>query len=158
MVDSFIKLLNLNNGAEKFARVLIKTNQDCKEFYEKFLYKNKLIINDLYDFRNSKINISSVTLDKFLSMCHTIGIKEAFETTFLYHFSVHIIELVENMISEGKTSLEEIYMSFIENPYNKDFIRSITCVWQRVFIMLQLFMLSKRKEFKRSFLPCQNKK
>ena len=115
-VDKFIDSLVLNDELKCFAKVLLRTQDDCKEFYIKYLGNNHYIIDDLLDYRKSKIDISDMSFDKFTEMCDNIGMKKAFEKAFLYYFSTQAIELIEYMILAGKTSLEEIYSLFVRNP------------------------------------------
>lgn len=115
-VDKFVDSLGLKDELKGFAKVLLRTQDDCKEFYIKHLGNNHYIINDLLDYRKSKIDISDMSFDKFAEMCDNIGMKKAFENTFLYHFNTQAIKLVESMIFAGKTSLEEIYSLFVRNP------------------------------------------
>lgn len=115
-VDKFVDSLGLKDELKCFAKVLLRTQDDCKEFYIKCLGNNYYIIDDLLDYRKSKIDMSDMSFDKFTEMCDNIGMKKAFEKMFLYHFSTQAIELVESMILVGKTSLEEIYSLFVRNP------------------------------------------
>jgi hypothetical protein len=115
-VDKFIDSLELKGELKGFAKVLLRTQDDCIEFYIKHFGNNHYIINDLLDYRKSKIDMSNLSFDKFAEMCNNIGMKEAFENVFLYHFSTQAIKLVEFMILTDKTSLEEIYSSFVRNP------------------------------------------
>ncbi len=115
-VNKFVDSLELNDELKCFAKVLLRTQDDCKEFYIKYLGNNHYIIDDLLDYRKSKIDISDMSFDKFTEMCDNIGMKKAFEKAFLYYFSTQAIELIEYMILAGKTSLEEIYSLFVRNP------------------------------------------
>lgn len=123
-VDKFVDSLGLEGELKCFAKVLLRTQDDCEEFYIKYLGNNNYIIFDLLDYRESKINMSDMSFDKFVEMCDNIGVKKAFEETFLYYFSTQAIELVEYMILVGETSLEEIYSSFVKNP-NENVMKSV---------------------------------
>lgn len=124
-VSKFIDSLHLNSELKRFAKVLIKTKEDCTDFYINHLGNNDYIIDDLLDYRQSKISMSDITFDKFKEMCDNIGIKKAFEETFLYYFNLNTVKLIESLIANGKTSLEEIYSLFVSNP-DENIVKYIT--------------------------------
>lgn len=114
-VDDFLNALELSNELSHFAKVLIKTEDDCIDFYINYFGNNNYIIYDLLDYRKSKIDMS-ISFDEFVELCSNKGIKKAFEEIFLYYFSPQIVEFIEATINEERITLEEIYFSFVENP------------------------------------------
>lgn len=122
--SNFIQSLQFNDANRKLAFVLLKSEEDCREFYIDFFGRNVYAIDDLLDYREHKLSISDMSLDKFMHMCNNIGIKRAFEETFLYFFSPHSIKLVELRANEGRVSLEDIYNSFVRNP-NENVLKNV---------------------------------
>lgn len=123
-ISNFIESLNMRGDVRRLAEVLLKSEDDCKDFYINYFGRNRYIIFDLLDYRESKIDISDMSFDKFVDMCDNIGIKEAFEQNFLQHFDSHDVGFIESMIKKGRTSLRRIYDSFIENP-NHSILKNI---------------------------------
>ena len=115
-VKYFIDSLNMNDEFNKLAEVLLKNKKDCNDFYAKYLGNNNYKIDDLLDFREDKLSIEDMSFDRFMLMCDNIGIKKAFEKTFLYHFDSQIVRFIENRIENDMVSLEDIYSSFVNNP------------------------------------------
>ena len=114
-IKNFIESLFVPNEWRELASVLFITEQDCNDFYIGFLGRNTYIIDDLLDFRENKLAMTDISLDNFLEMCDNMSTQKAFETTFLQPFTYDEIELISTAISDGKTSLEDIYNRFQKN-------------------------------------------
>src|SRR5690606_4218091 len=97
---------------------------DCDSFYIGYYGRNNYIIDDLLDYREYRVSIADMSFDKFIDMCDNKGIKEAFESTFLYHLSNESASFIEAIIKTGKTSLEEIYSLFVRNP-NENVLKNV---------------------------------
>lgn len=115
-VSNFIQSLKLQKMNKALAEVLLKSKEDCDNFYIGFLGRNPYTVDDFLDYREHKLSISDMTLDKFIDMCDTKASREVFESTFLQHINLSSIELIDRAISEGRASLEGIYNNFIANP------------------------------------------
>jgi hypothetical protein len=109
-VSNFIATL----GLPKIAEGVLKTTDDCQSFYIGYFGRNKYVANDLLDYRDHKIKNSNITLDLFLDMCYT-NISKAFEDTFVQSFSDIHMELIEDALFKGRTTLEELYVKFHKN-------------------------------------------
>ena len=123
-VEKFINSLGLGGDNKGLAQVLIKDERDVKDFYIGYLGNNAYIIDDLLDYRESKISILNMSFNKFSNMCDDLGIKDAFEQTFSFYFNSQSIKLVKMMIELERTSLEDIYYQFVKNP-NENILKNI---------------------------------
>lgn len=110
--ESFIESLML----PPVAKYILRSNEDCKVFFEKYFGTNSNPIDDLIDYREDKIEEGIIDLDTFLEQVKENGIKEVFENVFLQEFTTYDIELIESQISKGVTSLEIIYNQFTSSP------------------------------------------
>lgn len=110
-VQKFIDKL----GLPTLANILLKTFDECQTFYRDYYKKNANVIDDLLDYREYKLSISDMTFDKYLEMCRNLGVKVAFENTFLQPISMQEAALIEKAIFSGKVTLEHIYNSFRQN-------------------------------------------
>lgn len=119
-VQRFIDKLSLPN----LASVLLKTIGDCQLFYQEYFRKNTNVIDDLLDYREYKLSISDITLEKYLEMCQDLGVKLAFENTFLQPITLQESMLIEKAISNGKVTLEYIYNLFQIN-INKNIMKYV---------------------------------
>lgn len=116
-IENFINSINFESSeCRDLARVLLQSESDCNNFYIGFLGRSKHKIDDLLDYRESKLSDSNITIDLFLEMCYNEGMRDSFEKTFFQSFSSIDIAMVSNSITEGKTSLKELYAGFQKNP------------------------------------------
>lgn len=119
-IEGFIESLSL----PKDYCVLFETVEDCQLFFESYYMRNRYLVDDLLDFREYKINKSEKTLDLFIEECYTIGMKQAFESTFYQSFTTGCMRIVERAIGEGKTSIEQLFIGFQKNP-NENILKNI---------------------------------
>lgn len=119
--ERFIKSLDLPT---KIARGVLRTNEDCNAFYIGHYGRSKYAIDDLLNYRESRIAESTATLESFLSMCEKVGIKITFEHTFYQSFEDFEIDIIENAIKDGTVSLESIYNGFKASP-NKNILHNV---------------------------------
>lgn len=116
-VEGFIKSLDLPQEST----ILFRTIGDCHSFYITNYGRNTCVADDILDYRESKLESSNITLEMFVSMCSTKGIKTAFQETFLQFFDGEDVALIYESLSSGKTTLESIYSQFKMNP-NKNIL------------------------------------
>lgn len=119
-IENFIKEFNL---PRMIAKPLLKTVDDCDEFYIYFYGRNRWAVDDLFTYRHHKIANSNITFEKFVDMYHENAL-EALETTFLQSFDMYDVEFIIECIASKKTSLEAIYNGFIVNP-NKNIMQDL---------------------------------
>lgn len=117
-VKTFIKSLKL----PYLAYAVLKTFDECQEFFRYYYMRNRYAIDDLMEYRIHKIKALNISLEEFLDMCNNEGIKYAFETTFLQPISSQQAKRFEEEIRKGTITLEYIYNSFQEN-YNKNILK-----------------------------------
>lgn len=98
------------------ASLLLKTEEDSKNFFGKFFRRNRYSIDDMLDFRRFKVNADRKTLATFINECHNGDMKNVFESTFYQTFTVESIELINKAISEERTSLKDLFINFQNNP------------------------------------------
>ena len=110
--DSFIDSLML----PPVARCILRSNEDCTVFSEKYFGTNPNPIDDLLDYREDKIEKGIIDLNTFLEQVRENGIEATFESVFLQEFTTYDIEMIESQISKGVTSLEIIYRNFKSRP------------------------------------------
>lgn len=120
-VENFIQSLGL---PEVIAKGVLRSVEDCQNFYIGFYGRNRYVTDDLLDYRENKIASSNISLHVYLGMCEEIGLLNAFEETFLQSFTEDDIQLVTNAVVEGKITLEEIYLDFKKNP-NKNILKNV---------------------------------
>ncbi|GIN67038.1 hypothetical protein FKN04_12835 [Bacillus glycinifermentans] len=113
-VEQFIHSLSL---PFVIAKGILRSDEDCHLFYNKFYMKNRNTVDDLLDFKEYKISKSNIELNEFLKICQEEGIHEIFEQTFFQVFSPPEIKLINSALSSGKVTLTQIYNSFKENPH-----------------------------------------
>lgn len=104
--------------------VLFKSVEDCNDFYIGYFGRNRHMIDDLLDYREYKLSIAKITLDKFITLCDNKVNREIFELTFLQKFYDEDISLIEKAISQGKISLHDIFNGFKNNP-NKNILKYV---------------------------------
>lgn len=108
-------LLSLpQNTANGLSEILLKEKKDFHIFYIEFFGKNRHLSDDLFDFREYKINKNKLSLSIFMSNC-LYGLKQTFIETFLQKFSDDDIQQISSAIEEGRVTLEYIFNSFYEN-------------------------------------------
>lgn len=120
-VGNFIESLEL---PKSIAEPLLKTVEDCQQFYSDFYNRNRHVADDLLDYREYKITKSEITLDIFLNQCYTLGMQQAFELTFLQSFSLKDIKIVNDAIADRKVTLASLYGNFKKNP-NKNVLKNV---------------------------------
>lgn len=111
-VNGFIESLKL----PELAKVLLVSTEDCEFFLKNYYLKNNFLYDDLLDFRDYKIEKSDKTFDSFKKDCYTKNLRQAFEQTFYQTFTVYDIEHITNAIITNRTSLEQLFNAFKENP------------------------------------------
>lgn len=82
------------------------------------------MIDDMLDYREHKLSIADVTVDKFIKLCDNKVNREIFELTFLQKFDSDSVSLIDKAISKGKTSLIDIFNNFQKNP-NKNILKYV---------------------------------
>jgi hypothetical protein len=121
---NFIESLDLSCECRELANILLKNEEDCKSFYIEFLGRNRYVIDDLLDYREDRLEMSDITIDKFLDLCDNIVKQDIFENVFLQSISVDDIGIIEQAIKEGKTSLSAIYNRF-QNNINENILKNV---------------------------------
>lgn len=96
--------------------MLLATENDVDVFMSDFYQKNGLVIDDLLDFREYKIENNNSNIIDFTSNCRTKGIRETFEQTFYQFFSINDMEIINESINNGKITLELLFEKFKANP------------------------------------------
>lgn len=115
-IEDFINSINFESSKSRdLAQILLKSENDCNNFYIGFLGRNKHKIDDLLDYREAKLSDLNITFDLFFEMCYNEGIGKSFEKTFLQSFSSSDIEILSKSIAEKKVSLESLYTEFQKN-------------------------------------------
>lgn len=114
-ITNFIDSLSLSSESKALAEVLLTTDGECNDFYIGFLGRNTYIIDDLLDYRESRLSVSDISLNKFVEMCDTGIIRDVFEQTFLQSVSNTEMNLINRAIFNGKISLKDIYCRFRKN-------------------------------------------
>lgn len=112
--DEVGAFVNLFPKQMVLATLLFKNEGDVKTFVEMFHKSNKYEIDDLLDFRNYKIDKSSIPLSEFLQKCE-LDLKSAFEETFIQSFDELFIELVKSLVND-----EVITLAYIFEEFHKD--------------------------------------
>lgn len=120
-VENFINSLEL---PKKIAKGVLRTDEDCKEFYISHYGRSKYLIDDLLNYREKKIAESTMDMDIFIKMFHEKGIKASFEHTFYQSFEDFEIDIIVNVLRSGDASLESIYNGFKESP-NKNILHNV---------------------------------
>ena len=107
-------------------QVLFQNENDCKLFFEDFYLRNKYIVDDLLDFREYKISKSKITVDSFKELCYNskVGLRKAFEQTFLQSFTDQDLEKISEAIVGGKLPLKKLISDFQKNP-NKNILKNV---------------------------------
>lgn len=118
LVVMFVK----ENGLPPFALDTLRNTNDCEKFSEMFLGNSRAFCDDLIEYKKYCISNSTMTLDKFLALCLSCSISEAFETAFFQSFSTEEILIINEMISNKSITLEEVYRKFEKNP-NRNIMR-----------------------------------
>ncbi|UUV46059.1 hypothetical protein [Bacillus phage vB_BanS-Thrax1] len=119
-IEGFIQSLDLPQES----KVLFQTIGDCHSFYITNYGRNACVTDDLLDYRESKLEASHITLEMFINMCSTKGIKTAFQETFLEHLCDQKVEIIEKALSSGTVTKESIYRQFKINP-NKNILNYV---------------------------------
>jgi hypothetical protein len=120
-VSNFIQSHSL---PQVVAEGVLRTEEDCKDFYIGFYGRNRYVVDDLLDYREHRIETSEIILDTFLEMCYTIGMRETFEQVFFQSFSKMEIAKVAEAIVKGKVTLESLFTDFQKNP-NKNILKNV---------------------------------
>jgi hypothetical protein len=114
-VDNFIESLDL----PEIANGLLRTSNDCEEFYIGFYGTNRYVMDDLLDFKEFVVEKRKISVDEFVEMCYTSSMKDVFESVFLQEFTLVDIILVNEAIADGRTTLEDLYNGFLKKPTKK---------------------------------------
>lgn len=123
--DTILEAFKFKDGEElRLAKVLLKTVENCRDFYIGFFGRNRLLIDDLLDYREKRLSLEEMSLYKFLWLCDGEINRDVFEQVFLQPFDVDDIFLIEEAVIEGRTTLEEIYNSFQKNP-NENILKNV---------------------------------
>ena len=112
-IFDFIQLYSLPQAV---AKDVLLTREDCDDFYIGFYGRNRHITDDLLDYREYKIEESKITLDIFLDMCYTKGMKSTFEKVFFQSFTSLEVSIISDAVAEGKVTLEKLFNEFQKNP------------------------------------------
>lgn len=124
-INHFIESVGIKAEKEKsLARILLKSAEDCQDFYIGFFGRNKYVIDDMLDYREVRIKISGLTLDTFLWFCDYKVDKALFEKVFLQSFTDEDISIIKNAVETGKITLDEIYNNFKKNP-NENILKNV---------------------------------
>lgn len=124
-INNFVNSIGVSSSKEReLAQVLFKTVECCENFYIGFLHRNCYIIDDLLDYREYKLSIVNISVDKFIMLCDNKVNRETFESIFLQKLSSDDVSLIEGAISQGRTSLEIIFNNFQKNP-NKNILKYV---------------------------------
>lgn len=123
-VKNFIDSLQLSEECEGLAKVLFSNEEQCKSFYLGFLGRNRYIIDDLLDYREKRLAISDMTLDKFLNLCNSVASKDIFEAVFLQHFTKSDIGVINNALINNSITLSFLYNRFQENV-NENIMKNV---------------------------------
>lgn len=124
-IGNFVDSIGVSSDKEReLAQVLFKTVECCNDFYIGFLGRNRHMIDDMLDYREHKLSIADVTVDKFIKLCDNKVNREIFELTFLQKFDSDSVSLIDKAISKGKTSLIDIFNNFQKNP-NKNILKYV---------------------------------
>jgi hypothetical protein len=121
---NFIDSLNLSCECKALADVLFKTEEECKAFYIGFLGRNRYVIDDLLDYRENRLAMSDMSLDKFLALCDNRVKQDIFEQVFLQPISMGDAIIIDKAIEQGVTSLSAIYNRF-ENNVNENILKNV---------------------------------
>ncbi|QOV08373.1 hypothetical protein Kirov_174 [Bacillus phage Kirov] len=116
-IEGFIKSLDLPQEST----VLFQTIGDCHSFYITNYGRNACVADDILDYRETKLEESDITLELFVDMCSTKGIKTAFQNTFLQVFDEEDVGVINWSLLSGRATLESIYSQFKMNP-NKNIL------------------------------------
>lgn len=119
-IEGFIQQLNLPQES----KVLFRTFGDCHSFYITCYGRNKHVADDLLDYREKKLKECNVSFDKFVDMCYNVGIRVAFEHTFLQQFDDKSVAVITKALYNEKVTLEDIYIGFQKNP-NKNILKYV---------------------------------
>lgn len=122
--QSFIESLCLSVECYNIAHVLLKTREQCREFYIGFLGRNKNKLDDLLDYREHRLSLSDNSVNKFLERSDNKVKQDVFEDVFLQRFTLEEIMLIEEAISEKRTSLEAMYNCF-ELNVNENILKNV---------------------------------
>ncbi len=114
--SNFIEYLNFQKDSRKLAIILLKTIEDCEDFYINFLGRSFGTIGDLLEYRRHKISKLDITFDYIVKLCANGVNQEVIECVFFQPTNIFEVELINDAIANGKTSLEAIYRNFISNP------------------------------------------
>jgi len=116
-IEGFIKSLDLPQEST----VLFQTIGDCHSFYIANYGRNACVIDDILDYRETKLESSDITLEMFIEMCTTKGTKTAFQETFLQYLHEEDVVFINEKLSSGFITKESIYRQFKMNP-NKNIL------------------------------------
>jgi hypothetical protein len=124
-IINFVDSIGVSSDKEReLAEVLFKSIKCCEKFYIGFLSRNSHMIDDLLDYREYKLSIANITVDKFITLCDNKVNREIFETTFLQKIDSNDVVLIEKAILQGKASLHTIFNNFQKNP-NKNILKYV---------------------------------
>jgi hypothetical protein len=123
-VSNFIASLKLNDDCESLAKILFKTEEECRSFYLGFLGRNSYTMDDLLDYRENRLALSESSIDLFLQKCKDGLNQSVLESTFLQSFSDDDLDLLSDAINNDKILLADIYYQFQSNV-NKNIMKYV---------------------------------
>ena len=116
MRDVLVNEMLHREGFPPFAYSVILTVEDYNEFIDDFYGKNTLVADDLFDYREYKINSMNISFIEFVAWCMSEGNVEGYKHVFRQNFNEFHIELIHDAIKSGRITLEDIFDKFKENP------------------------------------------
>lgn len=122
-VENFVDSLVLGTH-RALAGILFQTEQQCRDFYIGFLGRNQHIIDDLLDYRENRLSMADISIDKFMDMCDNKDKQEVFEQTFLQPFTIADMEIINKSIENNTITLAEIFANFQGN-FNKNIMQYV---------------------------------
>lgn len=111
----YIQLVGNIEMSDDFRIALLDTERHCKEFFRYFYRKNHRLIDDLFDYKQYRIQLENITYGQFVARCNE-NVKSALEQTFFQRLSNADMEKILNAIDYGKITLEQLYVNFKNNP------------------------------------------
>lgn len=118
-VDEFINSLGLGNN--RLAKVLIKNQGDCNDFFANFLGRGFDSHHDLIKFREFKIERDFMTFNQFqkkLKENNNVVDKAFLEDVFLQPISEIDFEFIKDRMEEDGNLINNMYFEFSMNPHS----------------------------------------
>jgi hypothetical protein len=123
-VANFIESLGLTIEGVALANILLKNIEQCNVFFTEYLGRNLHRIDDIFDYREYRIETLSLDVDEFISSCANGIDRDLFENVFLQSFSDCEMKLLKDAIDSEKLSLSAMYNRFSSNP-NENVMRYV---------------------------------